>query len=300
MFETRSTPYEPPTRRVLTAVAVVLLAFAAALAAGPLGAQQPAPARAPAAPPSKPAASPASADAAGTAAASEPLPTAAEILQRNVAALGGEAAIRKHRHLTWKGTFAMPGMGLEGTLVLHASAPNLFQLTIEAGSLGTITQGYDGKVGWSDNPMTGPTVTTGAELELLAIQSDFYTDLHYTEHYPKIAVAGREDFAGEPCYQVALTTAGGVEMFNYFSVATGLLVGATGDLPTPMGKIFVETEIGGYQEFDGRFYPTMNRQKAMGTEQVLTLSEVDFSEIDPSVYALPEAIKTLVAAPQPR
>jgi hypothetical protein len=41
-------------------------------------------------------------------------------------------------------------------------------------------------------------------------------------------------------------------------------------------------------------YPTRSVQKAMGTEQVLTLSDPDFSPIDPSVFVLPEAIKTLV------
>jgi hypothetical protein len=34
----------------------------------------------------------------------------------------------------------------------------------------------------------------------------------------------------------------------------------------------------------------------MGAEQVLTLTDPDFSDIDPSIYALPEAVKTLVGA----
>jgi len=70
-------------------------------------------------------------------------------------------------------------------------------------------------------------------------------------------------------------------------------------VPTPMGDAFIEIEVGDYKEFDGNLYPTLTKQKAMGAEQVLTVTEVDFSEIDPSVYALPEAVKTLAAA-QPK
>ena len=130
--------------------------------------------------------------------------------------------------------------------------------------------------------MTGPTINTGKELEMTKIQSDFYADLNTAEYFSKIEVVGQETFAGEPCYKVAFTTKGGIELFNYFSVATGLMVGTTGNLPTPMGEVFVETETRDHKEFDGVLYPTTSVQKAMGAEQVLTLTEPDFGEIDPA------------------
>ena len=218
------------------------------LVAGLAAAQQPAAPQQPAAAP-PPATAPTA--VAPSAANTEPLPSATEVLQRNVEARGGEAAIRRHRHLTWKGTFAMPGMGIQGNMLLHASAPNLLHIAIEAPGLGTIAQGFDGTVGWADNPMTGPSVNTGKELEMTQIQSDFYSDLNTAEHFSKIEVVGRETYAGEPCYKVALTTKGGIEMFNYFSVATGLLMGTSGNLPTPMGEVFVETENGSTRSSTG-------------------------------------------------
>ena len=261
-----------------------MLSIAAALifVAGASAAQQPA-AQQPAA-----AAAPSAADA-------QPLPSATEILQRNVEARGGEAAIRRHRHVTWKGKFEMVGMGITGTVLLHASAPNLFHIAIDAAGVGLITQGFDGTVGWGDNPMTGPTVNAGKELEMTRIQSDFYADLNTAEYFSKIETVGRETYAGEPSYKVAFTTKGGIELFTYYSVATGLMVGTNGNFPTAMGDVFVETETGEFKEFDGVLYPTRSVQKVMGAEQVLTLGEPDFSEIDPAVYALPDAVKTLVA-----
>jgi hypothetical protein len=235
---------------------------------------------------------------AADAAAQAPLPSAEEILKKNVDARGGEAALRRHQHMTQKGTFAMPGMGLEGSMTIKISSPTYSLVTIEAPGLGVIAQGYDGTVGWSDNPMTGPMLTTGKELELTKLQSDLHADLDPMKHFEKVEVVGREDFAGEPCYKVKMTTASGIEMNNFFSVATGLMVGSSGNLPTPMGDAFVEVVVADYKEFDGLLYPTMTTQKAMGAEQVLTITEMDFSPIDPAVYALPEAVKTLAAAQQ--
>ena len=65
-----------------------------------------------------------------------------------------------------------------------------------------------------------------------------------------------------------------------------------------MGDAFIEVAVSNYKEFDGNLYPTTTTQKAMGAEQVLTITEMDFSPIDPAVYALPEAVKTLAAAQQ--
>jgi hypothetical protein len=290
-FERSTRPASAAWWMVATFVLVAATTvFTAATAAQEPSAQQP-PASAPAAPP--PAAAP---SAAATAEDQTPLPPASEILARNIEARGGEAAIRRHRHVTWKGNFEMPGMGVTGPVTVHASAPNLFHIAIEAPGLGTITQGFDGKVGWSDNPMTGPTLNSGKELELTKITSDFYADLNFAEHFSKVETAGRTTYAGEPCYKVAFTTKGGIELFSYYSVATGLMMGTTGNMPTPMGDVFVETETGEYKQFDGVLYPTRSVQKAMGAEQVLTLTDPDFKEIDPSVYALPEAVKTLVGA----
>ena len=266
-----------------TLLAVFLMAATALAAPQPPAAQAAAPAQAPP----------------DAVAAAEALPTATEILDRYVEALGGEAAIRRHRYATWTGKFSMPGQGLEGDLMLKASAPNLFRLDITAEGIGEISQGYDGKVGWGDNMMTGPTLMKDGELELLAIQSDFYVDLNYAKHYPTIEVVERATFDGEPCWKVALRTAGGLETFSYFSTVSGLLVGNEGDLPTSMGDVFVKVSIGGYREFDGRLYPTENRQEVMGTQQVITLHEPDFTEIDPSVFELPPAIRTLADGARP-
>ena len=55
------------------------------------------------------------------------------------------------------------------------------------------------------------------------------------------------------------------------------------------------TTIGGYQEYDGRLFPTETTQSMMGMEQVVRLLEPDFSPVDPSAFEPPEAIKTLAA-----
>ncbi len=225
----------------------------------------------------------------------DPLPTPQEILSRYIEEVGGVEAIRAQRHVTWTGKLEMPGLGVEGSVKLKAAAPNSFHLEVVSESLGTITQGYDGETAWVDNPMTGPMVLEGAELEAVVVQSDFYAELNYERNYAELGPVTQEDFDEAPCYKLKVTTAGGIEAFHYFSVDSGLLVAVSGNQPSPMGEVHVVSRIGGYQELGGRLYPTESRQEMMGAQQVMTLEEVAFEDIDDSAFDLPKPIQTLLA-----
>ncbi|UCE59470.1 MAG: hypothetical protein JSU63_18755 [Phycisphaerales bacterium] len=107
--------------------------------------------------------------------------TVATILQRMVEALGGEEAIRAQSAQTLGGKLAVGGM-LEGTLTIHTAAPNLFLSSVELGGMGTFLQGFDGKIGWGDDPQRGSRILEGAELERMRIQADFYSPMHYNEN----------------------------------------------------------------------------------------------------------------------
>jgi hypothetical protein len=227
------------------------------------------------------------------------LPTATEILGRYVQALGGEEAIRRHESVFWRGSIEMPGADLSGPLEVWAAAPNLSLIRFEAPGLGEVAQGFDGTVGWATNLMTGPQLLEGPELEVAALQSDYWADLRYQEHYPTMEVVARESFADEQTYKLRLVTADGRESFHYFAVDSGLLIGLEGQQPTPMGEIWVSTRIGRYREYDGRLYPTEQRLSVVGSEQVLRFDEVELGGVEPSRFSLPEAIRALVESQAP-
>ena len=185
------------------------------------------------------------------------------------------ASIRRHKCPAWAS---------RAPLVIKIASPSFSLVTIDApGAPGVSSQGYDGTVGWSDNPMTGPTLTTGKRSSSSQLHSNLHADLDVEKHFAKVECGRPRDlFAGEPCFKVALTTHGGIEMFNYFSVATGLMLGSSHILGGTTRRCLRRgrgERLRGVRT--GNLYPTQTTQKAMGAEQVLTITEMDFSAIDP-------------------
>jgi hypothetical protein len=226
--------------------------------------------------------------------AAEELPTPRQILDRYVEALGGEKAILETKGMHQTGTMEMPAMGMSAELEVFVAPPNLMRMTMDLPQVGAIQTGFDGAVGWVDNPMMGPMLMEGEQLEQAMQQADFYGDLHYDDRYTSMETVERVEFAGEPTYKVKLVDEKGKETMEYFSVESGLKVGSEGEQTSEMGTMLVVTELRDYTEVEGRMVPMTTVSKMMGMEMSMKIASVSFEPVDPSVFALPENIKTLI------
>src|SRR5215208_2779319 len=72
------------------------------------------------------------------------MPTADQILDKYVQALGGKAAIEKVNSRVSKGNFEIPAMGAGGPIEMYAKAPNKNLVIINIPGFGTIQQGFNG------------------------------------------------------------------------------------------------------------------------------------------------------------
>ncbi len=230
--------------------------------------------------------------------AAEGLPTPKELIAKYVQATGGEKTMRATRSMRSKGKMEMP-MGMSGELELFAAAPNKMLMSMELPNLGTIKTGYDGKVAWIENPMTGPMIIEGDQLKEMLNQSDFYRDLKYDELYPTQETMEKTEFAGQSAYKVRLVDPSGKELFEYFAVDSGLKIGFEGEQTNEMGVMFVTTELSDYRSVDGRSMPMTTVAKMMGMEMKMVLEDVSFNSVDDAIFALPENIKTLAGAEKP-
>ena len=97
------------------------------------------------------------------------LPTAREIVDRFVKASGGEAAFKAMKSMHVKGTFSIVGQSLTGTLEMLAARPNKALMRVSIAPIGTIEEGFDGKVGWSIDPIQGPSLMTDRQLSERAV-----------------------------------------------------------------------------------------------------------------------------------
>ena len=99
---------------------------------------------------SQPAPAPGAAPAAAAA-----TPTADQVLDHYVNAIGGRAAWTKLNSRVSKGTIEIPAMNnLSGTVEIHEKAPNSMLAVITLGGA-VFEQGFDGSMAWSDDPQNG-------------------------------------------------------------------------------------------------------------------------------------------------
>lgn len=222
------------------------------------------------------------------------LPAGREVISRFIEAIGGADAVRRPRSQRAVGTFEMPGPGISGDIEVLSAAPNLMLQRLVVPGLGTVESGFDGAVGWLDDPAIGPMLLDGKALEQMKTDAHFYAALHGDEIFQSIETVERTTFEGSPAYRVRLVTRAGDEQFEYFSVDSGLLVGSVITRALPIGSVPTTTVLTDYRTFGDLLLPTTWRQRAMGAEQVVTIRRVEFDTVDPAVFALPPRIRALV------
>src|SRR5262245_3277406 len=166
-------------------------------------------------------------------------PTGKDVIARHVAAMGGEAAFKALKSIHATGTFAMPAQGISGDVQFFMARPNKQLMKTTLPSIGSIDSGFDGKVGWSIDAVTGPTIFTGKQL--LETQDDAWFDgpLHGPEHVKSVEVVGNETFDQRPAVKVKVTFASGNEQMEYFDTQTGLEIGYEARRETSMGTLRV-------------------------------------------------------------
>ena len=287
-------------RRILgTVLALSIASLAVAQGAGsfgssPQGAPPPAPAKTePGAKPEGGKSDPAPTTPAAPAQPAD-LPSAAEIFKRSVEAIGGEAAVRKHDSMHMKGSLSMAAAKMQGSMEIFMLAPNKFLTSIEMGGMGRMSQGFDGTVGWSMNPMMGTQLLEGRTLEELRRSSDFYKELDPAKVWRTSKVVGVGDFAGHRCYEIAVEGEMG-DGSLFYGVDDGLARGMRMTVESPMGKVPTTTRMVEYKPFDGLLIASKTEIEAMGAVQTMTIDSVDFAPVDPKTFELPAEVKALVA-----
>lgn len=168
--------------------------------------------------------------------ASQSLPTVAQILDRYVQAIGGEAALRKVTSRAQKFTFIETNSGVNGSVELYTQAPNLrLQIiklkTKDGTALPETMYGFDGAVSWKAFAFLS-RVHSGAEFASDKRDADFYRDLRLRELYPTLSFKGtarvglRSAFVIEakPAADSAASSAKSPAEKWYFDTETGLLI----------------------------------------------------------------------------
>ncbi len=228
-------------------------------------------------------------------AAQADLPPASQLIDRYVEAVGGRDAIMSLPDSRTVGTFAMPSMGIQGSLeVFAARNPTRLLSVVDIPGLGVVRNGYTGEVGWSLDPNMGPRLLDGKELASMVEGASDAGSLRDASMFTTRETVEKTEMNGQPCYKVRLVWKSGRETFDCYSVDSGLLVATTANQETPMGNVEVVSMMDGYKRFGDVMTATKITQQMMGQEQVMTVDSVVYGPIDASKFVPPQEIQTLI------
>ena len=162
------------------------------------------------------------------AADSKPVLTADEIMTKVVEAMGGEAAIRKHK--SWRATLEMDfeHQGVQGEGVVYAKAPNAVAQDVTfvalGKKLGALHDYFDGAQGGEEGTFFPFEPKTGKELDRARVTSDFYSPLEWKRLYKSAEVKRVAKVGGEDAYVVVFTPEKGNAVTDYYSTKSFLLL----------------------------------------------------------------------------
>jgi hypothetical protein len=227
------------------------------------------------------------------------LPKARAVIDRYIEVAGGRDAFTKHNSVLLKGKTEVAGKDIGGSMTLATAKPNKMVLIVDLAGI-PIKTGFDGKVGWQLNPLTGPSIMEGGELRDVSRQADFFSILHDDKDFKSIENVGKTEFEGEECYKIKLTYPDGGDITEFYSVKTGLQKGFMGTQESSLGAITATSVNEEHKKFGDLLLPSRVTQKMAGAglSQTMVVESVEFDNVPDSMFEPPAEIKALLNAPK--
>jgi hypothetical protein len=229
------------------------------------------------------------------ASAQQTLPAASTLIAKYVAVTGGQAMMNAKSVVT-KGGMSMPAAGINGTVEMTQAGANQMQMVTNIPGMGEVTAGYDGTIAWAADPMQGPRLLTGKEMDQVRDEADRRALVRDAQLFTSMSTVADTTMNGERCYEVKLEWKSGRETFDCYSAATGYLVASRSVQTTSMGAVPVVSLFNDYKKFGDVTVATKTTMEMMGQQQILTISSVELG--NGATITPPPAVQALAKPKQ--
>ena len=246
----------------------------------------------------RPAGTPAGAGATGSAQPQgsptpRPTPTPAEeIINKYIAAIGGQANIDKVQSRTSK-LAASNGPGTPINLEVYQAPPNKFYMrtTLEQG---VFERGFDGQVGWEKSPR-GVRQLNSVEAWRMQNSINLFGNLNFKQ-YTRLRTVGRDKVGDRDAYVILANRSDTDVERLFFDVETGLLLRRITYLRTMLAVIPEQFDFEDYRDVDGVKLPFTIRVSSIEAGNPVatrTFSEMKLNAPgDESKFKMPAATPT--------
>jgi hypothetical protein len=174
--------------------------------------------------------------------------TAEQILDKYVAALGGEDAIRKVTSRVETGVILAGGQ--ETPIDVYAKAPNRRAAVVHMPNGDSITA-YDGSAGWLGNTGRPARDMSAVESDASRLDSDLYLPLDIKKIFKQVRTGRPETIDDKPCLTLLGIRPDLPPVRLYFDAKSGLLVRQVRYSENPLGRMPTQIDYADYKNVDG-------------------------------------------------
>jgi photosynthetic reaction center cytochrome c subunit len=177
------------------------------------------------------------------------LPSADQIIDKYVQAIGGAEALQKVSSRVEKGTISFGGR--QFPVDVMAKAPNKRISTVHTPNGDNVTA-FDGHAGWLGNPGGRPPRDMNAqEIDAVSFDSTFYLPVELKKMFRQLRVRPAEKIGGKEMYQLIGGREGKPPMRLFFDKESGLLVRTIRYAETPLGRNPTQVDYADYRNEGG-------------------------------------------------
>ncbi len=201
-------------------------------------------------------------------AAPGPAPTADQVVEKYVSAVGGADAIRKVTSRVEKGSILV---GENQTPIEVITKAPRQRISISHMGNGESLTAFDGTSGWLGGTGRPAREMSGAESWAAGLDAEFYFPLRLKEVFAQLRRGRPEMMDGVECEVLIGSSQGHPPVRLYFDKNSGLLVRMVRYADTPVGRMPTQIDYADYREEDGVKIPlrwTLSRPNGRFTIQI--------------------------------
>ena len=177
------------------------------------------------------------------------LPTADQILDKYVQAIGGADAVQKVSSRVESGTISFGGQ--QSSVEVLAKAPNKRITTVHTKNGDNITA-FDGRAGWLGNPGGRPPRDMNAqEVDAISFDATFHLPTELKKMFAQFRVRPAEKIAGRDVIQLIGLREGKPPLRLFFDKESGLLLRTVRYGDTPLGRNPTQVDYTDYRSEGG-------------------------------------------------
>jgi photosynthetic reaction center cytochrome c subunit len=216
-------------------------------------------------------------------------PSADDLIEKYLKAVGGVAAVNKTTSRVMKGTITFGDSKVP--IEIYAKAPDM-RVSITHTPDGDSVTTFDGHQGWLGFPGHPVHDMHGPDIDGASMDADIHFPAHLKDMFSKTEGQGTQKIDGREAYLVIGERAGKTPLHLYFDRESGLLVRLVRYGQTPLGQLPTQLDYADYKDARGVKIPFRWTLARPGGRFTIQINEVQVNvPVDDAKFAKPAGPK---------